>query len=87
MAIYPHRQAHSRHPDRDVARPHRQHPLIKIQLMTTPRSGEVPMVTPPWRVASSSWWPRPENLHTTTPADIPPSGDLKRPVPGRSMRE
>jgi hypothetical protein len=29
------------------------------------------------RVASSSWWPRPQHLHETTPTSIPPSRDRK----------
>jgi hypothetical protein len=58
---------------------HRQHPLIKTQLTTTPSSREVPVGTPPIRVASSSWWPRPEHICRTTPVGIestsrPPSG-------------
>jgi hypothetical protein len=67
------------------ALPHRQRSLIKTQLMTTPRSGEVPLGTLLRRATLSSWWPRLEHLLTTAPADIPPLGGQKRPMPGRPM--
>jgi hypothetical protein len=60
---------------------HRQRPLIKTQLMITLRSGEAPVGTLPMKVASSSWWLRPERLHRIAPADILPSGDWKHRLP------
>jgi hypothetical protein len=47
------------------ARPHRQRPMNKIQLMITPRSRSVPVGTPSKRAASSSWWPWLEGLRRT----------------------
>jgi hypothetical protein len=67
------------------AHPHRHRPLYKIQLMITPRFGEVPVETLPRRAASSSWWPLLGDLRRTAPAVIPPSGDQKRPMLRRPM--
>jgi hypothetical protein len=39
------------------------------------------------RVALSSWWPRPEDLLTIVPANVPPSGDQNHPMLGRPMIE
>jgi hypothetical protein len=39
------------------------------------RGGGVPVRTPLRRATLSSWWPWSEDLRTTAPTDIPPSGD------------
>jgi hypothetical protein len=79
-----HKESRSGHPSSSHRLEHRaplhwQRPLIKTQLTTTSSSGEVPVGTPPIRVASSSWWPRPEHICRTAPVGIestssPPSG-------------
>jgi hypothetical protein len=66
---------------------HRQRPLIKNQLIITLKSGEAHVETPPMRVASSLWWPRPEHIHRIAPAGIPPSKNQKRPMLRHPMME
>jgi hypothetical protein len=53
---------------------------IQIHLMTTLRSGPAPAGNPRKAVILSALWPRMVIGHTTTPADITPSGDQGRPT-------
>jgi hypothetical protein len=67
--------------------PHQQRPPIKTQLMITPRSGKVPIGTPPKRAASLLWWPQLEGLRRTALANIPSSGHQNRPMLERPIME